>query len=388
MRIVFITNYMTPHQLPFCEEMYARLKDNFIFIYTTPMEEERKKMGWGMKIETLSYVWFYDDDYEGNASLIMESDVVICGGTHFMYIENRVRAGKLTFRYFERLYKKGRIYAFHPGSYIRKIREHTKYKKSPVYLLCAGAYVPADFHMFGAYTDKMYKWGYFPKTKVYDYEQLYSKKMENEILWTGRMIDWKHPETVIEIAKKLIEKNVTFHITMIGEGNERTRIEELIACYKLSGMISIKDFMTPKEVREYMEKSQIYLMTSDQQEGWGAVVNEAMNSGCVTIGSIEAGSVPYLIKDKTNGFMVPSGDIDAYVNTLEKVLLDQNLCKQIGNNAYKTIKDEWNEENAAQRFLDLCAALTGKTGKNFSDGILSKAEVITVGQNLKKFKRI
>jgi hypothetical protein len=37
--------------------------------------------------------------------------------------------------------------------------------------------------------------------------------------------------------------------------------------------------MPPEEVRVHMEQSNIYLFTSDFGEGWGAVLNEAMNSG-------------------------------------------------------------------------------------------------------------
>ena len=45
-----------------------------------------------------------------------------------------------------------------------------------------------------------------------------------------------------------------------------------------------------------MEKSHIHLFTSNHLEGWGAVVNEAMNSGCAVVANREAGAVPYLIE--------------------------------------------------------------------------------------------
>ena len=60
MRITFITNYMTPHQRPFCEAMYALMKEDFHFISTTIMENERKDMGWSSDIKDLPYASFYD----------------------------------------------------------------------------------------------------------------------------------------------------------------------------------------------------------------------------------------------------------------------------------------------------------------------------------------
>ena len=103
MTLTFITNYMTHHQLPFCDELYALLGKDFHFLATNRMEDERIKMGWGAELRDLPYALFYDDDYDLSHKLIRESDVVICGGTHHSYIEERLVLHKLTFRYFERL---------------------------------------------------------------------------------------------------------------------------------------------------------------------------------------------------------------------------------------------------------------------------------------------
>ena len=42
---------------------------------------------------------------------------------------------------------------------------------------------------------------------------------------------------------------------------------------------------------------------SGRKEGWGAVVNEAMSSGCAVVADAEAGSVPYLIENSKDGFI-------------------------------------------------------------------------------------
>ena len=55
MKITFITNYLTHHQLPFAEEMYRRLGKEFCFIATNRMEEERIRMGWDL--DDKQYTW-------------------------------------------------------------------------------------------------------------------------------------------------------------------------------------------------------------------------------------------------------------------------------------------------------------------------------------------
>ena len=52
-----------------------------------------------------------------------------------------------------------------------------------------------------------------------------------------------------------------------------------------------------------MERADIYLATSDRQEGWGAVINEAMNSGCAVVADHMMGAVPYLISHEENGMI-------------------------------------------------------------------------------------
>ena len=48
MKIVFLSNYYTHHQAPFCEAMYMRLGNDFCFIQTSEMTESRLNLGWGM----------------------------------------------------------------------------------------------------------------------------------------------------------------------------------------------------------------------------------------------------------------------------------------------------------------------------------------------------
>ena len=47
MRIAFITNFYNHHQKPLADAMYAALGDDYYFIETAPIPEERLNMGWG-----------------------------------------------------------------------------------------------------------------------------------------------------------------------------------------------------------------------------------------------------------------------------------------------------------------------------------------------------
>ena len=124
-----------------------------------------------------------------------------------------------------------------------------------------------------------------------------------------------------------------------------------------------------------MERASIYLFTSDRQEGWGAVLNEAMNSGCAIIASHLAGSTPYLIQNGENGMIYHSGDLKALYQSLEILLENPGIQYELGLKAYETIINEWNAEVAAERLLSLSEyILEGKEfNELFRSGPCSKA---------------
>lgn len=164
MTFTFVSNYINHHQIPLCQALYEQLGEDFTFIQTMPMEKERVDMGWGVNVEEIPYVeCLYEKEYEC-LKKIMESDVVLFGWTgREDIVEPRLRSGKTTLRVSERLYREGQWKVVSPRGLAAKYREHIRYRRQNVCMLCAGAYAASDFHLIGAYPDKLFKWGYFTK---------------------------------------------------------------------------------------------------------------------------------------------------------------------------------------------------------------------------------
>ena len=379
MKVTFVSNYINHHQIPLSNVLYERLKEDYTFIQTEPMEEERIKLGWNCA-NIPEYVKLSYEEEEACKQLILDSDVVIWGGLEDeTMLQPRLKAGKPVIRYSERLYKEGQWKAISPRGLRKKYYDHTRYRKDMVYLLCAGAYVASDFRIVHAYPDKMLKWGYFPECKDYDLEQLMRKKQEaSKLLWAARFIDWKHPELVVELAKELAKERNDFQITMIGTGELTEQIQAQIRDKNLEDYIILAGTKTPAQVREAMEEARIFLMTSDRMEGWGAVMNEAMNSGCVVIADRMEGATPYLIEHGVNGFEYRNATAKALAELVKPLLEDGKKCEQLGHKAYETIHELWNAKVAGERLLKLCEDMAA--GQNpqviWSKGPCSKAEII------------
>lgn len=369
--------------------MKQKIGKNFIFMETMPMEKERLDMGWEPIRENYVFRTYESNESEKKAKKIaVDAEIVILGSASDNYIIPRLKTKKLTFKYAERFYKTGLTLRNLPHAAAGAWLHHGRFQRYPLYMLCASAYTPADAAIFHNYIGRTYKWGYFPEVKRYDVAELMEKKQSAasvgvehsriSILWAGRLIGWKHPEAAVQLAASLKEKGYSFRMSMIGNGEMETQLHDMIREKGLEDCVEMLGAMPPEEVRRHMEKADIYLFTSDFNEGWGAVLNESMNSGCAVVASHAIGSVPFLIKNGENGLIYENGNQLDLEKQVLRLLEDGAFRKKIAENAYETMINLWNAETAAERFLTLTEKLlkNENTDSLFLDGPCSKAAIL------------
>lgn len=381
MKLLMISNKITPHQVPICKALYEKCQGEFRFLETM-RETGDLPIGWVAKSEEYPFVKTAKDVYEGFARTkqeICEADAVIIGSAPDSFVADRLKSRKLTFRYSERFYKQGLNRRNFLKSMIGAWLHHGRYQRYPLYMLCASAYTAADAAVFHNYQNRCYTWGYFPPLERYEpVEQLMEQKDPQLIVWAARQIDWKHPEVVIELAKRLKQEGIPFHIRMIGDGEMSHALQEQTRQMGLTDCVSFPGSIPPADVRRQMGQAGIFLFTSDFREGWGAVCNEAMNSGCAVVASHAIGSVPYLITNGDNGYIYENGNTEDLFRKVKHLLQHPDQQRECGKKAYAAIRDLWNGDVAAERFLALCEALkNGDPAPHlFENGPCSIAEKI------------
>ena len=355
MKIVFLSNIFNHHQKPLSDELY-RLNSDYFFVETEDMHDEQRKMGYAVA-EKLSYVLNYKHDRRLCDRLINEADVVIIGSAPEKLIERRKRNRQLVVRYSERPLKKKQNLFYYLYRLVRWNLRTPFWK--PIYMLCAGAYVASDYKLFGMYMGKAYKWGYFTSVKEFEsIECVLEEKRKNSILWTSRLISWKHPEIAIELAGYLKDRSIPFEINIIGTGVCEKTLKKMVEEKLLNNDVHLLGVMNPVQVREYMEQSEMFISTSDRMEGWGATVNEAMSSLCAVVADERIGSVPYLIENGNNGFSYKAKR--ELFETVEYLLLNKDKRMYVAKNAYQTMRKQWNPKVAASRLLTLFEKLKQK----------------------------
>lgn len=367
MLIVFLSNYFNHHQKPFSDAIYDKIEGKYFFVETTNIPEERKKIGY--KEFDAPYVMKYSTNKQYVDSLIMNADIVIIGEAPVRMVRNRLKRGLITFHDSERRYK----------SIIKYLKWPIYTMKSIIlnkgYLLCASAFASKDFCLSGVTLSKCYKWGYFTKVEEYDIMESLEvrRKGDFKLMWCARFLKWKHPELPVKLAAVLKARGYDFTLDMYGSG---TKLEETKALAEKLGVADLVKFcgnLPNEQILSHMRNHDIFLFTSDRNEGWGAVANEAMSNGCVLVASDAIGSVPYLVKDGENGCVFKSADLESLTAKVEYLLNHPEEMRRMAINGYYTMRNVWSPQNAARNLLQLIDDLQNGRDTSVVEGPCSKA---------------
>lgn len=379
MKVTFVANFMNHHQLPFSEKMLELTEGEYCFVAHSPIYAEQRSLGY----EDMNMLPFVIRAYESPElkeraiERILNDDMVIFGGCPNEWVEMRAKTGKPFLIYSERFFKKGTWRRFIPITYKKIYDRMLKFKKYNMAVICSSAFLPYDLKLL--HSDiRTIKWGYFPAIKRFEsLDELIASKKKNTIVWVGRFIQCKHPDVPVRLAQKLKNDGYDFELKMIGNGALLDKTRALVEQFGLQECVTLAGAMPPAQVREEMEKAQIMITTSDKYEGWGAVINEAMNSACTVIASHLMGSVPFLLKDGENGLIYRfESNADLY-NKVKSVMDNRAYGDRLARNAYDTISEMWSAETAATRLMAIIQDMINNTEINFyEDGPCSRAQVI------------
>lgn len=373
MKLTFFTNFINHHQVPVADELYKLLGKDYTFVATMPMPQEFIDNGYPDFSDKPYLLKAYENNvnFQKALELGLISDVVIIGSASNDFIKKRLQLNKITFRYSERFLKK----RFIGRGWYHLFKNHTLYRNKNMYMLCASAYTANDAHKILAYPDKCYKWGYFTTVNKIDIDTIISHKQNKsfKIIWVARFISLKHPEMVIELAKELKKKGYQFEIEMIGDGVLKDVIQKEIDLNDLRQYVTLPGSLPNEQVVKKMQESNAFLFTSDRNEGWGAVLNEAMSNGCTAVASNMIGSVPFLIENNINGLIFKSGDLYSLINQVEKLILNRDFCNNLAKNAYMSMDEVWSPKNAASNFIKLAQSFIDKSTITIEMGPCSKA---------------
>ena len=131
------------------------------------------------------------------------------------------------------------------------------------------------------------------------------------------------------------------YLVIVGDGVERTALERRA---KESGVSGVRfcGFRNQSELPRFFDLATVFVLPS-QNEPWGLIVNEAMNSGRAVILSDDVGCQPDLVTDGVEGCVFPVGDVKALTDALRRVLTEPGTADAMGQRGLKRISG-WDYE--------------------------------------------
>jgi glycosyltransferase involved in cell wall biosynthesis len=165
--------------------------------------------------------------------------------------------------------------------------------------------------------------------------RLERNKLGETILFVGRLVPNKGPETLIQAAPIVLAQHPKAQFLMVGDGPLRPRLEG--QARKLGLGKAVQFLGIRKDVPQLMREA-ILLVRSSSLEGMPLVVLEAMASA-IPVVATPVGGTPELVKDGVNGFLVPVGSSTALAQAIVRLLDDHPLAQEMGRRGRELVKD-------------------------------------------------
>ena len=304
MTLAYYTNVISPHQIPLAKEIVRRVgAENYRYIYRYELSDERRMLGWDER-NLPSWCRHGEDD----SPELMDVDLLCTGGLRPLdVIARRIAVGKPTYYVTERWFKPLRRCGIPiPGKcrmlvprYRRMAKRMVEYMNNPLCrCLAIGPWAKRDMVSIGVRPDHIYRWGYYVEpsadspTLQLSHSHSNSPTSPLKLLWVGRMLALKRVDTIVKAVGHLGGEGVK--LTLVGGGEERRKLERMARGLP----VEFVDSKPIAEIRDVMREHDVYVLASDANEGWGAVVNEALEERMKVLGTFEAGASAALLDEE------------------------------------------------------------------------------------------
>lgn len=141
------------------------------------------------------------------------------------------------------------------------------------------------------------------------------------LLGAGRLTDAKGFDVLIKTHKYLLNKDVKNKLVLLGEGEQRGYLEQLIRELNVQDSVILKGFV--ENPYKYMRSASMFVLSS-KYEGFSVVIAEALSLGIPVVSTDCQSGPSEILQDGKYGLLSPVNDYKT---------LAQNIMKTLEENA-------------------------------------------------------
>jgi glycosyltransferase involved in cell wall biosynthesis len=185
--------------------------------------------------------------------------------------------------------------------------------------------------------------------------------------YVGAYKSWHGLETSLEVIERLSKHDESFHLLLIGCGDEYARIGRLVAEKQLTAFVTQTGQVSHQMIPEYIAAFDYALMTYPEMEPFHfspLKMFEYMAMGVPVI-STDIGQIGRIITHGSTGILVSPPTADNFVRG---VFQARDRIVEIGDNARKLMMDQYSWRANGERILEICEQLRTADNPNHSLG--------------------
>jgi glycosyltransferase involved in cell wall biosynthesis len=123
-----------------------------------------------------------------------------------------------------------------------------------------------------------------------------------DFVFVGTLVKGKNPLYAIQLVEDLFKKGYDVHLSLYGEGTERTPLEQYIIANQLKALVALQGNQSKETVQKAYQNSHFVLLPSDS-EGWPKAIAEGMFWGCVPLAR-PVSCVPFMLDQGRRGILL------------------------------------------------------------------------------------
>ena len=173
----------------------------------------------------------------------------------------------------------------------------------------------------------------------------------HRIVAVGRLAcSVKGQDILVLAVKELVKSGIAnFHVDIIGDGESRAFLENLIIQEELDNYVSLLGVKSQGYISANLCNYDLFVQPS-RKEGFGLTITEAMASKVLVLTSDQDGPME-VIGNGECGYVFHTNDILSCASQIKKILSSDN--RKMVELAYQRVKTSFNVSNTAKQYLKI-----------------------------------
>lgn len=175
------------------------------------------------------------------------------------------------------------------------------------------------------------------------------------LVCVGRLSEQKGQALLVRAAAQLRAEGRSFELWLVGDGELRASLTEMIREHGLEGTVHITGWASGEEVIAQVERARALVLPSFA-EGLPVVIMEALALARPVVTTYVAG-IPELVEPGRCGWLVPAGSVEHLVQALREVLdASPEQLRALGEEGRRRVLAQHDLGHIAEQLADLLGA--------------------------------